>query len=153
MMRERRRRIGRGDVEGCGKESSGMGVMSDGEERRMDEKYNGITTAINLLESARIMRYPDDIRRNITLARSALYDVLVTLDSMSARPPGLSPRSRSGGGMFTVTIKCRVTGAEIPTDIKIDEESFRTAIFADNQIKCSSCGQWHQWSTEDAFLR
>jgi hypothetical protein len=98
------------------------------------------------------MRYPDDIRRNITLARSALSDVIMLLDSVSTPSPGLTPRSVPGG-MFTVTIKCRVTGAELPTDIKIDEESFRTAIFDDNQIKCSSCGQWHQWSTGDAFLR
>jgi hypothetical protein len=52
-----------------------------------------------------------------------------------------------------VTITCPVNGVEIPTDVEIDPESYRSAIFDDNQIKCSSCGQWHQWSTKDTFLR
>ena len=118
----------------------------------MSEKFPGITTAINLLDSARMMRYPDDIRRNITLARSALYDVIVVLDSME--PPGLGSSHRliSDRKMATVMIHCPVNGSELATDIEIDVESYKTAIFEDNQIKCSSCGQWHQWSTKDTFL-
>jgi hypothetical protein len=43
-------------------------------------KANGITTAINLLESARVMRRPADVRRNLLLARSALYDAISMID-------------------------------------------------------------------------
>jgi hypothetical protein len=119
----------------------------------MADRFPSLTTAINLLDSARMMRQPADIRRNVTLARSALYDVIVVLDGME------TPRSSTGGRSVgtcapaTVMITCPVKGVDIPTDIVIDEESYQSAIFDDNQIKCSSCGQWHQWSTKDTFLR
>jgi hypothetical protein len=117
----------------------------------MAEEYKGISTAINLLESARSMRYPDDIRRNITLARSALYDVIIALDSTT--PPRSRRGRRSMSRCGTVTITCPVLSVEVATDIELDEASFRTATLEDNQIKCSACGQWHQWAKKDAFLR
>ena len=118
----------------------------------MTEKFPGLTTAINLLDSARMMRYPIDIRRNVTLARSALYDVIVVLDSMEPPRLGSSHRLISDCKKATVAIRCPVNGTEIETDVEIDVDSFETAIFEDNQIKCSSCGQWHQWATKDTFL-
>ena len=114
----------------------------------MADRFPSLTTAINLLDSARMMRYPADIRRNVTLARSALYDVIVVLDALEN-----TGRAGSGCPEATVMITCPVNGVEIPTDVEIDEEAYRSAIFDDNQIKCSSCGQWHQWSTQDTFLR
>jgi hypothetical protein len=55
--------------------------------------------------------------------------------------------------MATVTITCPVNGVDVATDVSIDEESYKTATFEDNQIKCSSCNKWHQWTTKDTFLR
>ena len=55
--------------------------------------------------------------------------------------------------MATVTITCPVNGVDVATDIASDVESFETAIYEDRQIKCSSCNEWHQWSTKDTFLR
>jgi hypothetical protein len=78
---------------------------------------------------------------------------MVVLDSMETPRPAASHRSKSGCRMATVMITCPVNGVEIPTDVEIDEESYRSAIFEDNQLKCGSCGQWHQWSTKDTFLR
>jgi hypothetical protein len=43
-----------------------------------------ITTAISLLGSALQMHDLDDVRRNILLARSTLFDVLTSIDSTSA---------------------------------------------------------------------
>jgi hypothetical protein len=43
-----------------------------------------ITTAIGLLGSALQMRDLDDVRRNIVVARSTLFDVLASIDSTSA---------------------------------------------------------------------
>ena len=43
-----------------------------------------ITTAISLLGSALQMRDLDDVRRNIVLARSTLFDVLTSIGSPSA---------------------------------------------------------------------
>ena len=116
----------------------------------MADRFPNLTTAINLLDAARVMRYPADMRRNITLARSALYDAIVVLDAMEAPAPD---RASSGSRKATVMITCPVDGVEIATDIEIDEQLYRSAIFEDNQIKCSSCGHWHQWSTKDTVLR
>jgi hypothetical protein len=119
----------------------------------MADRFPSLTTAISLLDSARTMRHPADIRRNITLARRALCDVLVVLDSMEAPRAPADGRSVDRAALRTVTITCPVNGVEVPTDIVIDEETYRSAIFDDNQIKCPSCVRWHQWSKKDAFLR
>jgi hypothetical protein len=121
----------------------------------MADKFPSLTTAINLLDSARTMRYPADIRRNVILARSALYDLIVALDAMEAPRQPIAGRSVAVAGCprATVMITCPVNGVAIPTDVEIDPESYRSAILDDNQIKCPSCGQWHQWSTKDTFLR
>lgn len=119
----------------------------------MSEKFPGIATAINLLESARMMRYPADIRRNVILARSALYDAIVVLDSIDPPRLGSSHRLISNCKTATVMIQCPVSGTDIATDVEIDVDTYKSAIFEDNQIKCASCGQWHQWSTKDTFLR
>ena len=118
----------------------------------MADRFPSLTLAINLLESARMMRYPADIRRNVTLARSALYDVIVVLDAMETQQAS-GPPAASRCRPARVMINCPVNDDEIPTDVELDEESYRLAIFEDNQIKCPSCGQWHQWSTKDTFLR
>jgi hypothetical protein len=47
-------------------------------------KNDSITTAVNLLEAARLMRHPADIRRNLVLARSALYDAISMIDHASS---------------------------------------------------------------------
>jgi hypothetical protein len=44
----------------------------------------GITTAISLLRSALQMHDLDDVRRNIVLARSTLFDVLTSIGPTSA---------------------------------------------------------------------
>jgi hypothetical protein len=43
-----------------------------------------ITTVISLLGSALQMHDLDEVRRNIVLARSTLFDVLTSIDSTSA---------------------------------------------------------------------
>ena len=89
-----------------------------------------------------MMRYPDEVRRNVTLARSVLFDVLVMIDSAGTPIAGAAGHSVGGRTLATVTIKCPVTGAEIPTDIQTDEDSFATARFEDQQIHCPSCGPY-----------
>lgn len=132
---------------------SDIAAMGRGTGEPMTDTFPGITTAINLLESARMMRYPAELRRNLTLARSVLYDTIVELDARETPRSGPTRESVGPCGRSTVMIRCPVRGTEIATDIAIDEESYKSALFEDNQIKCSSCGQWHQWSTKDAFLR
>jgi hypothetical protein len=78
---------------------------------------------------------------------------MVMLASVEAPKLGSSHRLISDRNMATVMIHCPVNCTEIATDVEVEVESYTTAIFEDNQIKCSSCGQWHQWSTKDTFLR
>jgi hypothetical protein len=54
-------------------------------------KNNGVSTAMHLLEAARVMRHPADIRRNLVLARSALYDAISMIDHASSPVADLTP--------------------------------------------------------------
>jgi hypothetical protein len=54
--------------------------------------------------------------------------------------------------MATVTIKCPVSGDDVATDVELDVDAYNAATLEDNQIKCSSCNRWHQWTKKDTFL-
>jgi hypothetical protein len=54
--------------------------------------------------------------------------------------------------MAIVTIKCPETGDDVATDVQLDFDSYNAATLEDNQIKCSSCNRWHQWTKKDTFL-
>ena len=55
--------------------------------------------------------------------------------------------------MGQLMIKCPITGELVPTGITMDKTSFESSTFANNSIKCPSCGKIHTWSKKDvSFL-
>jgi hypothetical protein len=55
--------------------------------------------------------------------------------------------------MVAVMIRCPKTGVEIPTGFGVDDPAeFAMTIYAGLGVRCRSCGSWHAWSKDDAFL-
>jgi hypothetical protein len=51
-------------------------------------------------------------------------------------------------------IKCPVTGHEIPTGFTaVSAGKLERLLRGSLLVKCESCGQYHEWSKQDAFLR
>jgi hypothetical protein len=51
-------------------------------------------------------------------------------------------------------IKCPVTGDEVATGFTaVSEGNLERLLRGSLLVKCSSCGRYHEWSKNDAFLR
>ena len=53
---------------------------------------------------------------------------------------------------YNVMIRCPVAGTAVATGIVCDVRSFE-ALDREMECHCPACGQNHQWSVEDAWLR
>ena len=64
------------------------------------------------------------------------------------------PPSGSGRGLPIVMIKCPVTGDDVPTGFTgVSEGKLERVLRGPMVVKCESCGEYHEWSINDAFLR
>jgi hypothetical protein len=53
-----------------------------------------------------------------------------------------------------IAIRCPATGEDVPTGFTIaSSKVFARVAVGQLMVKCQSCGDRHQWSVEDAFLR
>jgi hypothetical protein len=55
--------------------------------------------------------------------------------------------------MATIYTSCPDTGREISTGIETDEESFLALPDVITRVRCPHCGEQHNWSKYNAFLR
>ena len=63
-------------------------------------------------------------------------------------------RVSSSESLPKVMIRCPATGSEIPTGFTaISAGKLEQLLRGSLLVKCASCGQHHQWSKHDAFLR
>jgi hypothetical protein len=51
-----------------------------------------------------------------------------------------------------VTIRCPITGREIPTGIVLSPLEFERAALEGNVVRCPECGRIHSWTRADARL-
>ena len=53
-----------------------------------------------------------------------------------------------------VMTRCPVTGEEVPTGYSlVSADKFHRIALGRLLFKCRACGQLHEWSKQDAFLR
>ena len=58
------------------------------------------------------------------------------------------------GASVKVMIKCPATGDEVPTGFTaVSEGKLERLLRGPLLVKCASCGQFHEWTKNDAFLR
>ena len=55
--------------------------------------------------------------------------------------------------MATICTSCPNTGREISTGIEIDTDSFAAMPDVITRVHCPHCGERHNWSKYNAFLR
>lgn len=55
--------------------------------------------------------------------------------------------------MGMVTIKCPITGQDVPTGIMMDHHEFERVALEHNVVRCRACGRIHTWCKENAQLR
>lgn len=55
--------------------------------------------------------------------------------------------------MATICTSCPNTGREVSTGIEIDHDSFAAMPDVMTRVNCPHCGEHHNWSKHNAFLR
>ena len=50
-------------------------------------------------------------------------------------------------------VKCKKCGAEHPSGIQMNEESYKTATLTNNAESCPTCGEMSTYNKEDYFFR
>jgi len=49
--------------------------------------------------------------------------------------------------------RCPVTGREMSLGISVNADTFEKAEFDYRTIRCSKCGQQHEWTKDDVYLQ
>lgn len=55
--------------------------------------------------------------------------------------------------MSILYVKCPATGKDIPTELEMTKEAFKTADISPQPVRCPYCERDHTWYKSDAFLK